>query len=237
MILYIPLTCILYIIALPVFLFSSFFMLLISLINIQFFYFSIKYFCRIILFSMGLCPKINGSFPKNDTFIIMMNHSSFLDIFLFPLFMQGLWSGVTAKENFQYPILSTILQRLKAIAINRNNKKEALQSIRLAESAIYAGYHIGILPEGSRTTTGKMRPLKKGGFHMAINTQTPILPIGISGAFSVKPKNRWWIKPGPININIGSPIYINEENKSNINDLIKIVESKLKILSGEIHED
>ena len=236
MILYIPLTCILYIIALPVFLFSSFFILLISLVNIKLFYFSIKYFCRIILFSMGLCPKINGSFPKNDTFIIMMNHSSFLDLFLFPLFMQGLWSGVTAKENFQYPVLSTILHRLKAIAINRNNNKEALQSIRLAEIAINDGYHIGILPEGSRTTTGRLGPLKKGGFHMAINTQTPILPIGISGAFSVKPKNRWWIKPGPIIINIGRPIHINSKNKNNINGLIKIVESKLKILSGEIYE-
>jgi 1-acyl-sn-glycerol-3-phosphate acyltransferase len=236
MTLYIPLTLILYIIALPIFLFSSFLMLLISLVNMQFFYISIKYFCRIILFSMGLCPKINGSFPKNNTFIIMMNHSSFLDIFLFPLFMQGLWSGVTAKENFQYPVLSAILQRLNAIAINRNNKKEALQSIRLAEIAIHDGYHIGILPEGSRTTTGKLGPLKKGGFHMAINTQTPILPIGISGAFSVKPKNRWWIKPGPITINIGKPIYISGENKNNINGLVKIVESKLKILSEEIYE-
>ena len=233
MIFYIPLTLILYAMSFPVFLLSSISMFLISLISMPLFYNSIKYFCRVILFSMALCPKIIGSFPKNGTFIIMMNHSSFLDIFLFPLFMQGMWSGVTAKENFKYPILSTILQRLNAISIDRTNKKNALQSIYLAEQAIYKGYHIGILPEGSRTITGKIGILKKGGFHMAINTQTPILPIGISGAFSVKPKNRWWMKPGPIIINIGKPIFLNNKNKVSINNLVKIVESKLKFLSGE----
>jgi 1-acyl-sn-glycerol-3-phosphate acyltransferase len=185
---------------------------------------------------MALYPKIVGSFPKNGTFIIMMNHSSFLDIFLFPLFMQGIWSGVTAQENFKYPILSTILKRLNAISIDRTNKKMAIQSIYLAEQAINTGYHIGIYPEGSRTITGRMGPLKKGGFHMAINTQTPILPVGISGVFSVKPKNRWWMKPGPIVINIGKPICVNKESSGNINNLVKRVELKLKFLSGEACE-
>ena len=186
---------------------------------------------------MALYPKIVGSFPKNGPFIIMMNHSSFLDIFLFPLFMQGMWSGVTAKENFKYPILSTILRRLRAISIDRTNQKDALQSICLAEQAIYRGYHIGILPEGSRTITGKMGILKKGGFHMAINTQTPILPIGISGAFSVKPKNRWWMRPGLITINIGDPVRHEEYEDLGIRGLLSHVESKLKSLSGENHED
>ena len=237
MILYIPLTLILYLIFFSIFAISSFSMFIISLINLPLFYNLIKYFCRIILLSMALWPKIIGSFPTKGSFIIMMNHSSFLDIFLFPLFMRGMWSGVTAKENFQYPILSTILKRLKAISIDRNNTKSAIKSIRLAEQAIHSGYHIGILPEGERTITGKLGPLKKGGFHMAINTQTPILPVGINGAFSVKPKNRWWMKPGPIVITIGKPIYINKQDYANINNLMKIVEKEIKKLSGESHEN
>ena len=63
---------------------------------------------------------------------------------------------------------------------------------------------------------------------MAINTQTPILPVGINGAFSVKPKNRWWMKPGSIVITIGKPIYINKQDYGNINNLMKIVEKEIK---------
>ena len=44
----------------------------------------------------------------------------------------------------------------------------------------------------ARTLDGKMLELKKGGFHMAINTKAPILPIGVKGAFAAKPRNRWW---------------------------------------------
>ena len=34
------------------------------------------------------------------------------------------------------------------------------------------GCHMVILPEGTRTLDGKLQKFKKGGFHMAINTNT-----------------------------------------------------------------
>ena len=188
---------------------------------------------------LSLCalPKIKGSFPKNGTYIIMMNHSSFLDLFLFPLLPRGAWSGVTAIENFNYPVLSSLLRRLKAIPIERKNLNQAIQSINKAEEALKKGIHIGILPEGSRTVTGQMGPLKKGGFHMAINTSTSILPVGIVGAFGFKPKNRWWLKPGPVTINIGEPIPCDEYKNLGVDGLLNKVEMMLKYLSGEIYEN
>ena len=121
--------------------------------------------------------------------------------------------------------------------IDRKNKKLAIQSIRKAEDVLGGGVHIGILPEGSRTVTGKMGNLKRGGFHMAINSGTSIIPVGISGAFSFKPKNRWWIKPGLIKINIGSPIHHREYAALGIEGLSSRVEQKLKYLSGELNEN
>ena len=93
------------------------------------------------------------------------------------------------------------------------------------------------MPEGSRTITGKMGPLKKGGFHMALNTDTPIIPVGISGAFSVKPKNRWWFRPGLVTINIGEPIYCDRYSTLGVDGLLKQVESQIKHLSGEYYEN
>ena len=113
----------------------------------------------------------------------------------------------------------------------------AIQSIQKAEDVLNSGIHIGILPEGSRTVTGKMGNLKRGGFHMAINSGTSIVPVGISGAFSFKPKNRWWIKPGLIKINIGSPIHYREYATLGIEGLSSLVEQKLKYLSGELNEN
>ena len=160
-----------------------------------------------------------------------------LDVFLFPLIPKGAYSGVTAIENFKFPVFSALIRRLNAIPIDRKNTRLAIQSIKRAQEVLARGIHIGILPEGSRTVTGKMGNLKRGGFHMAINSGASIIPVGISGAFSFKPKNRWWIKPGLIKINIGSPIHHREYAALGIEGLSSRVEQKLKYLSGELNEN
>ena len=182
-------------------------------------------------------PKINGCFPKEGTYIIMMKHSSFIDVFLFPLIPRGAYTGVTAVENFKYPVFSSLIRRLNAIPIERKNRRLAIQSIEKAEGVLKGGVHIGILPEGSRTSTGKMKPLKKGGFHMALNTRISIIPVGVSGAFTFKPKNRWWLRPGPITINIGKPIHHGEYVELGVNGLLSKVEQDIKQLTNRKFED
>ena len=178
-------------------------------------------------------PKIKGAFPEDGTYIIMMNHSSFLDVFIFPLIPRGQYTGVTATKNFRIPVFSTLIRRVQAIPIERNNLRAAIESINRAEEVLTQNIHIGILPEGTRTLNGRLGPLKKGGFHMAINTKTPIVPVGVSGAFNFKPKNRWWIRPTPITISVGDTIKTNAYDELGIDGLKNVVEEKLKLLSGE----
>ena len=196
-----------------------------------------KLCCHIMLSALLVLPKIKGGFPSDGTYIIMMNHSSFLDVFIFPLVPRGAWTGITAAENFKIPVFSTIIKRIQAIPIERKNRQAAFESIKQAENVLKQGIHIGILPEGTRTLDGKIKPLKKGGFHMAINTNTPIIPVGISGAFEFKPKNRWWMKPGLVTVNIGDPISINDYTTLGVDGLSTKVKKIIKSLSGETNEN
>ena len=170
------------------------------------------------------------------TYIIMMNHSSFIDVFIFPLIPRGPWTGITAAENFKIPLFSTIINRIQAIPIDRKNRETAIKSIKKAELVLKQDIHIGILPEGTRTINGKIQKFKKGGFHMAINTNTAIIPVGISGAYNFKPKNRWWMKPGSISINIGNPTNVSEYSELGVDGLKNKVEQAIKELSGEYNE-
>ena len=196
-----------------------------------------KLCCHMMLSALLVFPKIKGDFPFDGTYIIMMNHSSFLDVFIFPLVPRGAWTGITAAENFKIPVFSTIIKRIQAIPIERKNRQAAFESIKQAENVLKQGIHIGILPEGTRTLDGKIKPLKKGGFHMAINTNTPIIPVGVSGAFDFKPKNRWWMNPGLVTVNIGDPISINDYTTLGVAGLSTKVEKLLKSLSGETNEN
>ena len=105
--------------------------------------------------------------------------------------------------------------------VYRKNKIKAIEAIKSAERIIKKlGYHVVIFPEGTRTTDGKLQPFKKGGFHMAINTNTPIIPVFVKGGFRFKPKNRWYIKPSIIEIEAGDVIDVSKYSTDDIDVLI-----------------
>ena len=237
MIKYKILSLFLYVGGLVAFAFIAAVLIISGFIFLPLFYKLDKLCCHIMMSALLVLPKIKGEFPSEGTYIIMMNHSSFLDVFIFPLIPRGAWTGVTATENFKIPVFSLLIRRIKAIPIDRKNRSAAIESINKAEDVLKGGIHIGILPEGTRTLDGKIKSLKKGGFHMAINTNTPIIPVGVSGAFEFKPKNRWWMKPGLVTINIGNPISVDDYIKLGVDGLSIKVKQLLKSLSGETNEN
>jgi len=191
----------------------------------------IPFFCRAVLLSLGVIIKIHGEFPKNGPYILMFNHGSFIDPFIYAAIIKGKFTAVIAAENYKIPIFSSMLKKFRAIPIHRKNRKKAVQSIKYAEHVIKnEGYHMAILPEGTRTLDGHLQPFKKGGFHMAINTNTPILPIGAVLPFNYKPKNRWLLKPCIIDIYIGEETNIKEYNELGVSGLSLKVENKIRAL-------
>jgi len=191
----------------------------------------IPFFCRILLLSLGVVVKVHGEFPKNGPYILMFNHGSFIDPFVYASMVKGRFTAVIAAENYKIPIFSSMLRKFRAIPIHRKNRKKAMESIKYAESVIKnEGYHMAILPEGTRTLDGKLKKLKKGGFHMAINTNTPILPIGAILPFKYKPKNRWYLHPCVVDVYIGEETNINEYADLGVSGLLVKVENQLRTL-------
>ena len=181
-----------------------------------------RFISKGIFMSFNIKIKIIGEFPVDGPYILMHNHTSFLDLFLLPTIIKGKYTGIIAKKNFNIPIIGYLLRKLKAIPIQRSNISSAKESIKLAESLVGKGFHIAIFPEGTRTITGKLNPFKKGGFHMAINTNTKILPILVQGLYSIKPKTRWTIIPGTVQLTIHEPVEV--LNKT-VDELLTEVES------------
>ena len=195
------------------------FLLIVIFIYPKSLYLTVVPFCQLMITTFGCTIKSNKKVPLSETYVIMANHVSFLDVFAIPTVFTGKFTAVAASKNFNIPVYATILKKLKVISIDRSNRAQSIKGIKQAESLIQNGYHVVILPEGTRTQDGKFGPFKKGGFHLAVNTKTKILPIITKGLFKIKPTNRWTIIPGKITINVGVPI--DSENKSVDNLLLE----------------
>ncbi len=192
------------------------------------------WFARTILFALGAKLKIEGQFPTDRTYIFMANHASFADPFILAAVMQGIFTGVMAYESERYPLWGVITRRFQAITIRRRDRASAIASIAIAEQRLQDGVSVIILPEGTRTLTGKLVPLKKGGFHMAINTKAPIQILGIEGAFRFKRKTSRLLRPGPIIVRFGKVIPPERYLDQSMEQIMDTVRRELLLLSGEV---
>ena len=93
--------------------------------------FMVKMFgCRIIS---------NKKVPLNESYVIMANHVSFLDVFAIPSVFTGKFTAVAASKNFNIPVYATFLKKLKVISIDRSNRAQSIKGIQQAEKLIQSG--------------------------------------------------------------------------------------------------
>jgi 1-acyl-sn-glycerol-3-phosphate acyltransferase len=119
--------------------------------------------------------------PRDESFVVMSNHQSLYDI---PILFQVLKRRVrmvAKRELFRIPGWSHAMRIAGFVEIDRNDREQAIESLRRAEAALNSGTNIWIAPEGTRSQSGELGPFKKGGFHMALDARVRILPITITG--------------------------------------------------------
>ncbi len=214
--------------------FGLYIILFSSIIGHKYLYPTLPFLTRIQLILLGAWVRVKNKIPNDQTYILMMNHTSFADVFFSVQPLKGKYTALLASFNFRIPIWGAMIRAFKAIPVYRKDKVKAINAIKDAERIINdLGYHVVIFPEGTRTTDGKLQKFKKGGFHMALNTKTPILPIIVKGGFNFKPKTRWYIKPSIIDIEVGKAIDI---TKYSINTLDKLIEDTHLIFSDAIKD-
>lgn len=115
--------------------------------------------------------------------IIIANHTSTWDAVLMNyIFPTRRIHFMTATELFEYNRLFTwFLGQLGAFSVNR--KKSDLGAIDAAIQLLGENNILGIFPEGIRSLTGELLPFKPGVVITALVTNTPIIPLFISGKY------------------------------------------------------
>ncbi len=146
--------------------------------------------------------------PQGRAYVYMSNHQSHLDIPMLYATLPSPSIRMLAKtELFRIPLWGRGLREAEFVEIDRSNHASAVRSIEHAAQLLRDGVSIYLAPEGTRSRDGRIGKLKKGGFHLALETGTPIVPIAISGTRHVLPAGgKAMTYDVPVHVVIGAPI-------------------------------
>lgn len=175
--------------------------------------FKLKVFTsRIILFFDFIGLKRMNPLPElyDGPYVIVANHSSYLDIILmYRILPKTKFLFIGKSELLRWPIINIFFKKVD-IAVNRDRRSSGMQSILRAKEELKNGWSIVIFPEGGiPVNTPILHPFKNGAFKLAIDSEVPILPISIINnwqLFNVDPILTGLARPGMARVIVHKPV-------------------------------
>lgn len=167
--------------------------------------------------------RIDASFPA----IYVMNHTSTLDMFL------AIWlcpiggCGVTKKEVTKVPFLGQLYRLSGHLLLDRGDKNQSVGELTAA-AALMKKHRLAcwILPEGTRSHSGELKPFKTGFVHLAIATGLPVVPVVVHGANRIWPKGSTF-HGGELPIEVLEPIDTSAWASENSKDHAQMVHDRV----------
>lgn len=166
-----------------------------------------KHLFRCIFFPF--LRRVTGleNLPSEGAFILAANHCSYMDSQLLGMIIANKLNRKTfflgKKEHFKTPWERCFNQWGGMIPVNR---QASASGLRVASEALSCGKTLVIYPEGTRSLDGKLQVGKTGIAKLALETEVPVIPVGIVGTFDVLPKGRIFPRLAPIEVHIGEPL-------------------------------
>jgi 1-acyl-sn-glycerol-3-phosphate acyltransferase len=102
-----------------------------------------------------------------------------------------------------------------------------MRSIKEAVKRIQQGTSVVVFPEGTRSRTGVLQPLKAGSFKLAVQAGVPIVPITIVGTCKILEKDSLVFHPGPVEMYVSPPIETKDVPADHLDDLIARVRAEM----------
>lgn len=144
------------------------------------------------------------NFPSTGGALICSNHQSFIDPIIVGMTCNRRMNYLARDTLFHNPLLAPLIRYLDAIPIDREGG--GLAGLKETLRRLKAGEQVLIFPEGTRTHDGEVLPLKAGFCAIARRSKTPLVPIGLDGAYQAWPRTARLPRLGRIAVVIGEPI-------------------------------
>ena len=167
--------------------------------------FSISLFADTASALIGLDLNVRGRehLWKRRPAIFMFNHQSNADMLIMASLVRRDIVGVGKRELKNLPVIGPLMGAAGVVFIDRSDRKAAIETMKpLVHAMQEEGKSLVIAPEGTRAPTRKLGAFKKGGFHVAIQSGIPIVPVVIHNSGDISPKGDRIFRSGTVQVDV-----------------------------------
>lgn len=138
--------------------------------------------------------------PMDRTVLFASNHQGNFDIPILLANIPKSISFVAKQELRKLPMVSTWMELMECIFIDRKDLRQSLRAISEAIEILKSGQSMVIFPEGTRSKGKEMEPFKPGSLKLASRAAVPIIPVTIVGSYKILEANNNRVKPAKVKI-------------------------------------
>jgi len=109
--------------------------------------------------------------------IYCANHCSYLDVIISYIILPDYFVFMGKAELLNAPLINRFFTKGMDIAVERKSRIGSHQAFMRAGKEIDKSHSMFIFPEGTLSSEGKLRGFKNGAFKLAIEKQSPVVPI------------------------------------------------------------
>lgn len=132
--------------------------------------------------------------PKT-AYMFMTNHTNHFDHVSMANGTPHLKQGLELREHFKYPVYGWFMAARGTIPVDRGRGGQSQRVMDHMRSEIDKVHSILAFPEGTRTRTGHIGPLRRGTFFIARDLGVPIVPVTVTGMYEVMHKGSLLLRP------------------------------------------
>ena len=156
--------------------------------------------------------RVRGSegLDPDHSYVFASNHFSLIDTPLMFGFLPISFRVLARSGLWRIPFIGWHLNRAGHLPVDRKNPRRAARNVAQAARKVRSGRSILVFPEGGRRRGERARRFKTGAAHIAIRSGAPLVPVAIWGTVAVLPPGSYHLRPGQVELRIGTPIETGE---------------------------
>jgi 1-acyl-sn-glycerol-3-phosphate acyltransferase len=147
---------------------------------------------------IGFSLRFEGgrNIPSRGAALLVANHQSYIDPLAIGLATPRQLRYLARKTLFTQSLFARFLLSVGCVAVDQEGF--ARQGLQTTLDLLKQGQVVLVFPEGERTWTGRMQPLKPGIHLLLKRSGVPVIPVGIAGAYQAYPRTKKLPRPAPL---------------------------------------